>query len=373
MTTLLTQATDDRQCETPIALLDLAAYGRSYGRSIDVGYHDGMTTSELANYDRIGFSAIALNNRTWKSLKQLRQKYAGPVRVGGKAMRWIDAAWVERLVGWNIDDIAGAGENWVADNYKDINYDTYPPWSLSDLRRMDASGAATMLMSSRGCPYHCHFCHNTEPKVSYFSPERTAANAALMVNDLGKQRIFFVDDIFALKPEHMMAVLQACDGIGLNLRQRTSFFVHVNQLSQRHLGAIAAWAPAEMQMGVESGDDSMLKAMGKTFTAAEAEDRLRTLHSLGHHTACLFLMGFPGETIDSLQRTVDFALRNRSYMSGWWVSYYQAVPGTVGWERATERLGREPPDGDWNTEITYLDPNLTREDLTSARAAIMGN
>ncbi len=225
-------------------------------------------------------------------------------------------------------------------------------------------------MSSRGCPYRCHFCNNTEPVVRFFSPRRTIANAKVILDVVRRDRVFFVDDVFAASPRRMLELLDEADAAGLNFRARTQFFVHISLLDERRLDAIDAYDPIEVQVGIESGDDRMLAAMGKTFTAALAEDRLRAMFDRGRKVACLFLLGFPGETAESLKHTVDWVDRNRKYMSGWWVSYYQPVAGTKGWEMAAKRLGR-PIDGVRNTEISYLDPDVTEHELTTARQSIM--
>ncbi len=367
MKILLTQHYESREPRTPIALLDLAAYGRSFGHDITVAYSDEM--EDLSRYDLVGYSAIDFSHDIKASLESLRRRCSKPIVLGGKAVNALleeDRDFLRKL---DIDTHRGDGER-IFNGNNPIDFDIYPAWSPEDFRRLDKSPNIVEAMSSRGCPYHCHFCNNTEPKVSCFNPERTAAHAKMLLCQFGRSRLFFVDDIFALRSDRMMTVLGACDCAGVDIRGKVCFFVHVNHLSEKILDAIDAIHPMEMQMGVESGDDEMLAAMGKTFYAQEAEDRLRELCRRGHRVVCLFLMGFPGETKESLQRTVDFVNRNRQYMSGWWVSYYQPVPFTQGWKLACERLGHRVT-GCRNDSISYLDPNLTELQLREARHAVM--
>ncbi len=368
MNILLTQHFEAHDPRTSIALLDLATYARKHGHSVSLAYDDQLPP--LNEYDTVGYSAMTLNANILDRIRGLRTRYEGRFIVGGKATDGMALTDRVALQAMDIEVVVGPGEP-VFSSGEALDYKTYPAWSWRDFQAMDRTQAVAEAMSSRGCPYHCHFCHNTEPKVRFFSPERTVENAHLILERAGRSRVFFVDDIFALRPDRMTAILQAADHIGLELRKRSCFFIHVNHLKPDVLDAIDALQPTEMQMGVESGDDEMLQAMGKTFTAADAEQKLRELHGRGRQVACLFLMGFPGESRGSLRATVDFATRNRQYMSGWWVSYYQPVRGSKGWEMAKERCGKRV-DGTVNTEITYLDPNLTVDDLTSARQAIMG-
>ncbi len=366
MKLLLTQRFQQREPRTPIALMDLAAYGRQFGHEIDVAYDEGQEIDP--DYDAVWVSAIIASDAVLNDLDKLRERYKGKILFGGKGVESMGNDEMHFLYNLDVERISGPGEFQLSGK-KSIDYATYPAWHAADLEAI--SGPVAEAMGSRGCPYRCHFCHNTEPRVQWFSPERTVTNATMILQRTNQRRVFFVDDIFALKPSRMMAILDEADRQGIELRRKTQFFVHVNHAGTEQLEAIDAYQPLEMQMGVESGDDGMLQAMGKTFKAALAEDRIRELKRRGHHVACLFLIGFPGETKQSLQNTVDFVKRNRQYMSGWWVSYYQPVRGTVGWGLASERLGREV-EGEWNTEVSYLDPAITIEDLQSARKQIMG-
>jgi radical SAM superfamily enzyme YgiQ (UPF0313 family) len=365
---LLIQQFAPREPRTPIALLDLAAYGRALGHEVEVAYAD--QPCGLGGYDLVGFSSLALGYHEMPALKKLRKSYPGRIVFGGKAtdtLQGEDRAHLEQL---GIEVMPGPGEL-LFQAAGPIDYDNYPAWQEADFRALDRGKLMTEAMSSRGCPYRCHFCHNTEKTMRFFAPERTAANASLILSTMGRRRVFLVDDVFAVRADKLFAVLEAADRQGLTLQRRTCFFVHISCINDETLGAIRAFDPVEVQVGIESGDDAMLEAMGKTFTSQRAEQQLRKLHSHDIKAACLFLMGFPGETKGSLQATIDFADRNRDYMSGRWVSYYQPVPLTRGWEMARERVGDNLVVGGWNAEINYVDPNLTIGDLRRARHAVM--
>ncbi len=368
MKCLLMQQFSANELRTPIALMDLAAYGRTFGHEIDVAY--AGKTGKLDAYDTIGFSALSLGYHVLPAIKTLRGEYPGRIVFGGKAASSLlpaERACLDRL---DVEVHVGPGETLFSD--APIDYENYPVWHEADFRALDRGTTMTEMMSSRGCPYRCHFCHNTEMKVRYFSMARIVAHASLILNTIGRPRVFLVDDVFAIRAERLHAILDATLGSGIDLRRRICFFVHINHTDDETINAIRAFNPTEIQVGIESGDDRMLEVMGKCFTAERAEQQLRKLHSRGIRASGLFLMGFPGETKESLQATVDFVDRNRKYMSGWWVSYYQPVPFTKGWEIARDRVGDDMVTGGWNTEINYVDPNLTIKDLRKARWAAMG-
>ena len=373
MNILLTQAFVAREPRTPIPLLDLAPYWRRQGHDVTIAYAQEATN--LPQYDLVGISAILFGQAVYEQLKTFRQSFSGRIVFGGKGARSLQSEEKESINNLGVEIVVGGGES-LFDDGAEIDYQTYPAWEKEDFQALDSlplsvlPGGMTEMMSTRGCPYSCAFCYNTEPRVSYFSPERTVENANLILNGFNRNRIFFVDDIFTINASRMLKLLATADAYGLELRNKTCFFVHVDQLNADKLAAVQEYNPREVQIGIESGDDGMLSAMGKTFTAQEAKEKIQQLHAAGIRTAALFMIGFPGETKQSLRNTLRLLNDSRKYLSGWWVSYYQPVPYTRGWELAKERVPNYKR-GEWNTEISYLDPNLTEQDLTLARQAMM--
>jgi len=368
MNVLLTTCYEPAEPRTPIAVLDLAAYWRAAGHAVTICYADALP-DVLGWFDMIGLSALQFDQCTWDALESIRSRYTGRVVLGGKSTDTLSAAAVERLQASGIEIHHGHGEQLLSD--APTNWGNYPAWSEEDFRAMDPQGQMTEAMSSRGCPYRCHFCFNSEPRIREFSPERTANHLELILKRLGRWRVFLVDDVFATRADRIRDVLAACDRIGLDVRGKLHFFVHVRCLNPSVLDAICEIKPGEVQIGIESGSDRMLAAMNKGFNAATAEERIRELHRRGIRAAALMLLGYPGETKESLAESVDWVNRNRKFLSGWWASLYQPVRGTVGWQEAAKDAGREI-DGHRNVELTYVASGVTAEDLSGAKSAIMG-
>ena len=80
--------------------------------------------------------------------------------------------------------------------------------------------------------------------------------------------------------------------------------------------------------------------------------------------------GYPGETIETMEKTLAFIERLKPRLhSGLWVSYFQPCKGTTGYDQA---MARNPAFGvARNEDITYVDPNLTRELLQEYRRKMM--
>jgi radical SAM superfamily enzyme YgiQ (UPF0313 family) len=260
---------------------------------------------------------------------------------------------------------SGAGEHYFSDQA--IDFEEYPSWSKIDFETLNDVHAD--VMSTRGCPYHCHFCHNTEKNLSFFSPKRTADNIELLFN-LGMNRIFFCDDIFTLKAAHMESLYNELRKRNIFIENRNEFFTHINHINADTLKWIKMFKPFRVSVGVESGDDRMLKLMGKGFDSETALNKLKMLYDeVQVPIGALFIIGFPGETDESLRNTLHFAKAIRPFASSW-VSYYQPVRGTKGYQMAIERTKRTKL-GSRNTSISYVDPNVTKKLLFKYNYKIM--
>jgi radical SAM superfamily enzyme YgiQ (UPF0313 family) len=359
MRVLLTKLREQVEQRNPISILDLAAYYRVHGHSVDCSYIDQLDDLASDAYDLVGLSVLQVTEPDSPLAEAclLKSRFKARIVVGGK---WTETATAEekaRFAEEGIEVWTGPGERLLVD--REIELGDYPAWSKADLESL--GDAFPEVMSSRGCPYRCRFCHNTEHRVSYFDPVRTADNIELLLG-LGQEEIFFVDDVFLCNTGNMESIYQELHSRGIDIAGRCKFFGHVNFINDETIAWISRYRPIEVQIGIESGDDRMLKAMGKRFTAAKALSAVSKLHDAGHKVNALFMIGYPGENEESLRNTYQLIRELRSMVKSLWVSYYQPVPGTEGHRLAMARA----PDmvhARRNTDITYVDPELTEKTL----------
>lgn len=370
MNILLTTRRVPEEKRNPISLLDLAGFLRGHGHTVDCYFLDqlaGTAAAKKRTYDLVGLSVLQVldENAPVRDAVELKKLFNTKVVVGGK---WTETMLEEQrsaLQSSGVDICVGPGEEYFHPGK--VDFGSYPSWSAVDFETLNEVN--TEVMSSRGCPYHCNFCHNTETGLSFFSASRTADNIELLLK-LGSERIFIVDDIFTMRAAHMAALLGELKKRGIDLENRCVFFSHVNHLAPEILEQIALYKPTQVQLGIESGDDRMLKLMGKTFASETALEKIKTLDRMGINVQLLFLVGFPGETEESLRNTLAFIERAEPFVSGAWMSYYQPVRGTKGYYLAIERVGRLGQSRR-NTDITYVDPALTEELLAEYRGRMV--
>jgi hopanoid biosynthesis associated radical SAM protein HpnJ len=161
--------------------------------------------------------------------------------------------------------------------------------------------------TSRGCPAMCTFCLWPQTHSGHRWRLRSIDD---IVNECryalqafpGLKEIFFDDDTFNYKKERTIAL---CKELAkLNFTWSCTSRVTTDYDTLR---AMKDAGCRLMIVGYESGDPQILKNIKKGATVDMARRFTRDAHKLGLTIHGDFIVGLPGETPDSIQRTIDFA------------------------------------------------------------------
>lgn len=167
-----------------------------------------------------------------------------------------------------------------------------------------------ILMTSRGCPFHCTFCDRSifGNTTRFHGVERVLDEVEWMLNELGAREIRFFDDTFTLKRER---VSEICRGFA---RRKLKFpwtcLTAVKTVTPELLKEMKAAGCWQVLYGLESGDDRMLKLLGKGNAVEDNRKAVRWAKEAGLEVRGDFIVGTPGETMESLERTLKFTLES---------------------------------------------------------------
>jgi len=194
--------------------------------------------------------------------------------------------------------------------------------------------ATTPLMSTRGCPFRCDFCHKSV-FGDLFSARPVESVVAEMreIAELGYDHVWMSDDLFTLNYRRTFELAQAIEEARLPLTwECLSRVTHVDKPlfdQMRRAGC------KRIFFGIESGDEAVLKEMKKGITPDQARAAVEACVAAGIKAAGFFMVGYLGETTDSLIRSINFS----SSLPLDYVSYTIAypLPGTGFYERVRER------------------------------------
>ena len=170
-------------------------------------------------------------------------------------------------------------------------------------------GPVATLVASRGCPFLCKFCDTSTfgAKVRANSPEMVFKMMQFLHNKHGIRHIQFVDDLFLASKVRTLAL---CDLIIENkLKMTWSCTARVDTVKAdvvKRMKQAGCW---EISFGLETGSNELLKKMDKAARVEVSEQAVKWTAEAGIRCKGLFMLGYPGETTETIQQTKAFARR----------------------------------------------------------------
>jgi anaerobic magnesium-protoporphyrin IX monomethyl ester cyclase len=251
----------------------------------------------------------------------------------------------ESIPGLAFQDPSGGVVRTAPRQYiRDLDSLPFPAWDLVD---MDAyretwyrhHGFFSMnVVSSRGCPYHCSWCAKPiwGQRYNTRSPESVVAEMKLLRQRYRPDHLWFVDDIFGLKPGWVQrfADLVEQEGVRIPFKslQRMDLLLRGDTVpALARAGARTIW------IGAESGSQKILDAMDKGIRVEQVYEATRRLRAAGIEVAFFLQFGYPGETLEDIEKTLQVVRDCRPDDIGIAVSY--PLPGTRFYEAVKSELG----------------------------------
>ena len=189
------------------------------------------------------------------------------------------------------------------------------------------------IMTSRGCPYRCTFCSQSIMPIKWRSrsPENVLAEWKHLVEDLHAQEIGVLDDSANIRVKRLEELSQLL--IDNKLNHVPWIFVNgirANLASKELLGMLKAAGLKRTAFGVESGDPDILKSVDKKVDLDTIRQAFKNAKEVNLETIGFFIIGLPGETRETMQRTIDFAIELDPLIANF--SMMTPYPGTAVYE-----------------------------------------
>ena len=228
----------------------------------------------------------------------------------------------------------------------DLDALPFPAWDLVDVEKyrriwLERHGYFSMnMVTTRGCPFHCNWCAKPIWGQRYHSrsPEDVAAEMKWLKETYQPDHIWFADDILGLKPGWLLRFADAVHAQGC--------LIPFKCLSRADLltreGEVDALARAGAQtvwMGAESGSQKILDAMEKGTRLEHIHEARRRLKRAGIRVGFFLQFGYPGETREDIEKTLQLVRDCDPDDIGISVSY--PMPGTKFFNAVHEQLGEK--------------------------------
>ncbi|MGH2538178.1 MAG: B12-binding domain-containing radical SAM protein [Candidatus Promineifilaceae bacterium] len=228
---------------------------------------------------------------------------------------------------------------------KDVDGLPFPAWDLVDVERyrriwLERHGYYSMnMVTTRGCPYHCNWCAKPiwGQRYNSRSPENVVAELEWLKANHRPDHIWFADDIMGLKPGWWQRFADLVEArraqVPFKCLSRADLLVRAEDEvdAMRRAGCDIVW------MGAESGSQKILNAMEKGTRVEQIVEARRRLASAGVRVGFFLQFGYPGETRQDIEKTLQLVRDCAPDDIGMSVSY--PLPGTKFYASVKDQLG----------------------------------
>jgi radical SAM superfamily enzyme YgiQ (UPF0313 family) len=222
---------------------------------------------------------------------------------------------------------------------------------------------AFSLVASRGCPAQCTFCDRSVfgNRVVTHSPEYIADMVETLRNEHGIRYLLFDDDNLLLNRRHLYRLLDL-----LEERDLVTPFTcqsRVDTIDEEKLKRLKRADCRMILYGVESGSPKILEAMKKGITTEQVKKAVSMTRAAGIKPAGFFILGYPGETEQTLQETVEL-IRGSDFFDVA-VFLFTPLPGSEAYQDVGQ-FGEYTEDWERTNaldEVVFVPEGLTEEQL----------
>ncbi|MDA7455169.1 B12-binding domain-containing radical SAM protein [Planktomarina temperata] len=187
----------------------------------------------------------------------------------------------------------------------------FPAWDLFNMDYYLTAGffgsnsKRTMnILASRGCPYSCTFCSLSFPNVTYRSSDNVIAEINELRRLYGIDGIIFSDELFVISKKRVLDFCEKIKPLGIEWggQGRANVVDDDIEFLEKMKDAGAVY----IGFGLESATDEILSNMMKKTSRVQNYNAVKSARSVGLKVVAQYMMGFPGESINSINETIEF-------------------------------------------------------------------
>lgn len=165
------------------------------------------------------------------------------------------------------------------------------------------------IMTSRGCPYQCSFCVYPQTIHGHTYRRRSVSNVIEEFKFIKKEfphvkEIFIEDDTFTLDRKYCAEFSEKIISEGINIPWTANSRVDVSEETLKHLKGANCRL---LCIGIESGDQTILDNIRKGIKLEQIKEFVKDAKRIGILVHACFMVGNPGETRETLKKTLNFA------------------------------------------------------------------
>ncbi len=208
----------------------------------------------------------------------------------------------------------------------------FPAYDLFKMKRYPMHRITT----TRGCPYKCVFCNSTsiwDWNWRKRSVDNIIEEIQFLLKKYGRKVFFFNDNTFNVDLERVKLFCNKLIENKINIIWSTPIKVEI--ITQEVADLMKLAGCYNVGIGIESANNEILKNIKKNTTIEKIEKGISVFKKAGIEVLGQFVIGSPGETIETVKESIDFAKNSEIDF----VMFYSILPfkGTEQWEYAIDQ------------------------------------
>ena len=218
-----------------------------------------------------------------------------------------------------------------------IDIDAY----LSAWRGRHGMGSIS-LITARGCPYTCAWCSRSVFGDTHRrrSPVNVAGEVQTIVDRYRPDLLWYADDVFTIHPGFLTKYSEELRRRGLSVPFEC--ISRAERISEPVADVLARMGCYRVWIGSESGSQRVLDSMDRRMTVEQVRVATARLQRQGIQVGMFIMLGYEGEELADLERTIDHLKLASPDVFLTTVAY--PIKGTAYYERVNGRVRRR---GSW--------------------------
>jgi radical SAM superfamily enzyme YgiQ (UPF0313 family) len=180
------------------------------------------------------------------------------------------------------------------------------------------------MLTSRGCPFGCNYCPYPVGQGllwRYRSAENVVDEIQHLVRDFQVEYIIFRDPLFSANKKRVAAICEEIIRRGLTVQWRCE--TRIDCLDEPTIAIMARAGCTGVNFGVESIDPQIQKNVErKPITETQFIETVALFRKYSIKTFAFFVVGLPGDTLETILTTIQFGLRLKAS----WIQFTVATP-----------------------------------------------
>ena len=196
----------------------------------------------------------------------------------------------------------------------------FPSWDLIELGKYaDNASMSTIgfrpymvVLTSRGCPFHCTYCHNIMgKKFRARSVENVLEEMRILIEKYNIKDFEIIDDISNFDRERFKKIMRGIIGNGWKVTLSFPNGVRTDLLDEEAVRLMKQAGTAEISIAVETVSLRLQRMVKKNLNLEKVRHIINVCIEEGMFVRGFFMLGFPTETEEELKSTINFACKSK--------------------------------------------------------------